>query len=50
MNIGEEIPDVVNKIKAEFDIKVCQHEGGQYRHVKKYEIQSRNGSAAWSIR
>lgn len=49
MNIGEEIPDVVNKIKAEFDIKVCQHEGGQYRHVKKYEIQSRNGSAAWSI-
>ena len=32
VNIGEDIPDAVKKIKDEFDIKVCQYDGIQYRH------------------
>ena len=42
LNIEEEIPDVVKNIKDEFDIKVCQYDGIQDRHVKQYEIKSKN--------
>lgn len=49
VNIGEDIPDAVKNIKDEFDIKVCQYDGIQYRHVKQYEIKSKNDGKKWNI-
>ncbi len=49
VNIEEEIPDAAKNIKDEFDIKVCQYDGIQYRHVKQYEIKEKSDGKIWNI-
>lgn len=48
-DFGKEVPEVVNELLSNFDIKVSTYNEQKFRHMKMYEINSKKDDKSWKF-